>query len=128
MERSWKTHCEGTNAMITIILNDAPYGNERAYNGLRLALSLVKNNTSVCLFLQADAVFCALKNQKTPNGYYNIGRMIQSLLRRGVPVHTCGTCCASRGVQETQLIDGVHLSNLETLTSWVKKSQQTIVF
>lgn len=68
--------------MITIILNDAPYGNERPYNGLRLALSLVKSAEAVHIYLMADAVFCAMKDQQTPNGYYNIGRMIQSLIKR----------------------------------------------
>lgn len=74
--------------MITLILNDAPYGNERPYNGLRLALSLAKSGEDVRVYLMADAVFCAVKNQQTPNGYYNIGRMIQGLVRREVAVFT----------------------------------------
>ncbi len=74
--------------MITFILNDAPYGNERPYNGLRLALSLAKSGEAVRVYLMADAVGCAVKDQNTPNGYYNIGRMIQSLHRRGCAVHT----------------------------------------
>jgi uncharacterized protein involved in oxidation of intracellular sulfur len=36
--------------MITIILNDAPYGTERSYNGLRLALSLNKKDNEVQVF------------------------------------------------------------------------------
>lgn len=74
--------------MITFILNDAPYGNERSYNGLRNAIAVQKKNEPVRVFLMADAVFCALNNQQTPNGYYNIGRMIKSLLKRGADVHT----------------------------------------
>ena len=46
--------------MITFIINDAPYGSERPYNGLRLALSLTKSNEEVRVFLMADAVTCAL--------------------------------------------------------------------
>ena len=39
------------------VLNDAPYGNERAYNGLRLAGALAgKEDQTVRLFLMADAV------------------------------------------------------------------------
>lgn len=49
------------------ILNDAPYGNERAYNGLRLAGALAaKEDQSVRLFLMADAVGCAKSGQKVP--------------------------------------------------------------
>lgn len=67
-----------------IIVNDAPYGNERPYNALRLALNLVKReNVQVKVFLTADGVFCARKGQKTPDGYYNIERMLKSVTKRG---------------------------------------------
>jgi len=74
--------------MITLVLNDAPYGSERSYDGLRLAMSLNKAGEEVRVFLSADAVFCAMEDQKTPDGYYNIGRMIKSLLQRGAQVCT----------------------------------------
>ncbi len=74
--------------MTTIILNDGPYGTERSYNGLRLATAMAKDNLPVQIFLMADAVACAVKNQNTPNGYYNIERMIKSLLRGGANVYT----------------------------------------
>jgi uncharacterized protein involved in oxidation of intracellular sulfur len=74
--------------MITIILNDAPYGTERSYNGLRIALSLSKKNENIHVFFIGDNVFCGAANQQTPNGYYNIGRMVKSLLKRGEEVHT----------------------------------------
>ncbi len=69
--------------MTTIILNNAPYGTELAYNGLRLALALAKKGEEVRVFLLADGVLCALRNQQTPDGYYNIGRMLKSLSQRG---------------------------------------------
>ena len=74
--------------MITFILNDAPYGTERSYNGLRIALSLSKKNEDVRVFLMGDAVFCGVENQQPPNGYYNIGRMIKGLLKKGEQVYT----------------------------------------
>lgn len=73
-----------TGQNTVIIINDAPYGNERAYNALRLALNLVKHaEARVRVFLLGDGVACAKKGQKTPNGFYNIERMVQSLTRRG---------------------------------------------
>ena len=67
-----------------IIVNDGPYGNERAYNALRLALNLIKRpETTVRIFLVGDGVACAKKGQKTPDGFYNIERMLKSLARRG---------------------------------------------
>lgn len=66
-----------------IILNEGPYGNERPYNGLRLAMTLQKKGAPVKLFLLGDAVACARKNQQTPNGFYNVGRMVASVARQG---------------------------------------------
>jgi uncharacterized protein involved in oxidation of intracellular sulfur len=37
----------------------------------------------VKVFLVADSVYCARKDQKTPEGYYNIERMVKSLAKRG---------------------------------------------
>jgi len=66
------------------VLNDAPYGTERSYNALRWALALLKRpDTSVRVFLLGDAVACALRNQETPQGTYNVERMIRSIAGRG---------------------------------------------
>lgn len=67
-----------------IIINDGPYGNERVYNALRLALNLVKRpEAAVRIFLIGDGVACARQGQKTPDGFYNVERMLKSLARRG---------------------------------------------
>ena len=66
------------------IINNAPYGDERPYNALRLAMNLAKReDTQVKIFLTGDGVVCARKGQKTPDGYYNIERMIKFLATRG---------------------------------------------
>jgi uncharacterized protein involved in oxidation of intracellular sulfur len=49
-----------------VILNDAPYGSERSYNGFRLAASLAKReDVEMRAFLMGDAV----AGQQTPDGY-----------------------------------------------------------
>lgn len=66
------------------IINDGPYGSERAYNGLRLAMNLSKRpQVHVRVFLVGDGVSGARAGQTTPQGYYNIERMLASLARRG---------------------------------------------
>jgi len=75
---------EVTPKSLLFILNDAPYGNERPYNGLRAALNVVKREgVSVRVFMTGDGVLCAKSGQKTPDGYYNVERMVKSLARRG---------------------------------------------
>jgi len=73
---------------ITIILNDAPYGTEKAYNALRYASALVASDVSVNLFLLADGAAAAKRGQKTPTGYYNIADMLADLIAKGVKVKT----------------------------------------
>ena len=66
------------------IINDGPYGNERPYNALRLGLNLSKREQAfVRVFLIGDGVNCGIANQKTPDGYYNLERMLKSIARRG---------------------------------------------
>jgi uncharacterized protein involved in oxidation of intracellular sulfur len=66
---------------ILLIVNDPPYGSERLYNALRLAAALLKDESNrVLVFLMGDAVSGAKAGQKTPDGYYNIERMLHRVL------------------------------------------------
>lgn len=112
-----------------IVLNDPPYGTERSYNGLRLALELAKRpDNDVRVFLMADAVGCALTGQITPTGYYNIERMIKGALQRGAQVSTCGTCMDARGFNESQLVAGVTRGTMEQLGDWHCWADKVSVF
>ncbi|MEG8946461.1 DsrE/DsrF/TusD sulfur relay family protein [Rosettibacter firmus] len=112
------------------IINDAPYGTEKAYNALRLAMQLQKDfeNTVIRIFLMADAVTCALPSQTTPNGYYNIERMLKSIITKGGEVKICGTCADARGIRNLNLIDGCQISNMSELAKWTEDSDKVIVF
>lgn len=69
---------------ILLIINDAPYGNERAYNALRLGMNLAKRESvSVRVFLVGDGVACAKQGQNTPQGFYNVERMLSYIGKRG---------------------------------------------
>jgi len=110
------------------IINDAPYGTERAYNALRLAGALTgKDDQQVRVFLMADAVACARAGQKVPEGYYNIQLMLTKLLRKG-EVALCGTCMDARGIVDADLIDGARRSTLAVLAQWTIEADQVLVF
>ena len=111
------------------ILNDAPYGSERAYNGVRLAGSLSKIETEeVKLFLIGDAAACAKGGQKVPEGFYNLQVMLGRVVRNGVPIGVCGTCLDARGIAETELIEGSHKSTMAELTAWTQWADKVVVF
>jgi uncharacterized protein involved in oxidation of intracellular sulfur len=112
-----------------IILNDGPYGTERSYNGLRLALALAKSaDTTLRVFLMADAVACAKPGQTTPDGFYNIGRMLKGLTARGVEVGACGSCMDVRGYADADLIDGVSRSSMAQLAAWTLAADRVVTF
>ena len=112
-----------------LILNDPPYGTERSYNGLRLALALAKvEGTAVRVFLMGDAIGCAKRDQKTPEGYYNLERMLKGLAPKGIAVGACGTCIDARGMTDEPLVEGVHRSTLSELTAWTIWADKVITF
>lgn len=113
-----------------IILNDPPYGTERSYNGLRLASALLKSGPtgSVIVFLMADAVLCAKKGQKTPDGYYNIERMLYRITAAKGEVLLCGICMDARGLSADDLVEGACRSTMDELASATSKAAKVIVF
>ena len=112
-----------------LILNDPPYGTERSYNGLRLAGSLVKREgEDVRVFLLGDAASCAKRDQKVPNGYYNIERMLRAVTHKGGEVGVCGTCMDARGMAEGELCEATRRSTLDELTDWTQWADHVLVF
>jgi uncharacterized protein involved in oxidation of intracellular sulfur len=110
------------------ILNDAPYGNERGYNALRLAVAMTgKEDQQVRLFLMADAVGCAKSGQKVPEGYYNVQLMLGKVIRKG-EVALCGTCMDARGMTEAEMVEGAHRSTLAQLATWTAEADKVLVF
>lgn len=74
----------GREKTFVIIINESPYGDEKPYSALRIAMSLAKRaQAKVRVFLLGDGVHCAIRDQQTPQGYYNIERMIGYIARRG---------------------------------------------
>jgi uncharacterized protein involved in oxidation of intracellular sulfur len=115
---------------ILLILNDAPYGSEKVYNAMRLAMMLQKEHAGVELriFLMADAVAAALPNQTVPQGYYNLERMLKSLISKGGQVKVCGTCAEARGIDKLGLVERVEISTMSQLAQWVVDSDRVLTF
>jgi uncharacterized protein involved in oxidation of intracellular sulfur len=114
---------------VLLTLNDAPYGTERTYNGLRLAGTLTrKEGVEVKVFLVGDAASSAKKGQKVPQGFYNVETMIGSVVRHGGKVGVCGTCMDARGLTEAELTTGTQRSSLEEWATWTAEADKCLVF
>ena len=115
---------------LTIIINDAPYGIEKPWNALRLASTSISEEIgmTVKIFLMGDAVLSAKKGQKTPEGYYNMEKMLSSLAKRGVEIKACGSCINARGISNEDLTEGVERGTMKILATWIKESKRTVSF
>lgn len=114
---------------ILFLINDAPYGIEKFYNACRLAMQIQKDHSSeILVFLMADAVTGALVNQTTPQGYYNIERMLKSILHKGGKVKLCGGCLDARGLSELKFIDDCERSNMGELAQWSVEADKVFTF
>jgi uncharacterized protein involved in oxidation of intracellular sulfur len=114
---------------VLFILNDPPYGTERCYNALRLAHTLAKKDSEadITVFLMADAVIAARKGQKTPDGYYNMERMLKRVLAKGT-VLLCGTCMDARGMTDEDIMDGARRSTMDELGDATFNAEKVLVF
>lgn len=110
-----------------IIINDPPYGTERLYNGLRLAHALLKRDADVTVFLMGDAVSGAKQGQKTPDGFYNIERMIKRVTAKG-RVLLCGTCMDARGLIDEEVIERTQRSTMDALAELTEQANKVLVF
>jgi uncharacterized protein involved in oxidation of intracellular sulfur len=115
---------------VLLVLNDPPYGTERCYNALRLAQALQKRDPAdaVTVFLMADAVSGARSGQKTPEGYYNVERMLRRVIAGGGGVLLCGTCMDARGLPDHEIVDGARRSTMDALAAATAEADRVIVF
>ena len=113
-----------------VLINDPPYGTERLYNALRLAHALLKRDpaTQLTVFLMADAVLAAKAQQKTPDGYYNVERMLKRVLSGKGNVLLCGTCMDARGLGDTELLEGARRSTMDELANTTVEADKVLIF
>jgi uncharacterized protein involved in oxidation of intracellular sulfur len=120
---------QGNRMHLLFIIHDAPYGSERPYQALRLADALIKvePELELTIYLTADAVGCAKTGQDTPQGYYNIERMLKPLARNQ-SVMACRTCMSARGLKAMELIDGVVETRLGDLAQLTLEADKVLVY
>lgn len=97
---------------------------------MRIANQLGKDykDAEVRIFLMADAATCALAGQETPDGYYNIERMLKLAVVKGAKIKICGTCAAARGIKNARFVNGAEISTMVELAEWIADSDKVLTF
>ena len=75
-----------------------------------------------------DAVLAAKAQQKTPDGYYSIERMLKRVLSNKGVVLLCGTCMDARGIGGAELMDGARRSTMDDLATATTEADKASVF
>ena len=111
------------------IVNDSPYGTQRTYNALRLAVSIARSAEShVRVFLFGDGVTSGLGQVAPLNAFYNPQEMLSQLARSGAEIGACKTCLEQRGISDEMLIDCVKRRTLDDLTAWTEQADKVLTF
>ena len=111
-----------------VIINAPPYGTERAFNALRLAMARQNAGAEMTVSLMADAVGGAKHGQTTPSGYYNLERMLKRVLASSGSVRLCGTCMDARGLRGDEIIAGAARSTMDELAATTASADKVLVF
>jgi uncharacterized protein involved in oxidation of intracellular sulfur len=109
------------------IFSDSPYGSQRTYNGLRLAVSLSRKR-AVRVFLLGDGVTSALAGFTPTHADYNPQEMLQAIAATNSEIVACGTCMEARGFVQESLIPAVRRGTLDQLVEWTEEAEKVISF
>jgi len=76
----------------------------------------------------ADAVIGAKAGQKTPDGYYNIERMLKRVLAGKGQVLLCSTCMEARGLTDAEVMPSANRSTMDALAAALLGADKVLVF
>lgn len=113
---------------ITVIINELPYKNDKAWNALRLAGSLLEQEIKVNVFLLEDGVDAGKENQEQQEKDYNLEELTRELLEKNVPFFACSTCLKVCGISKEKLLEGVVEGHMSDLAKWVTESDKILTF
>ena len=73
-------------------------------------------------------MLCAKAGQKTPEGFYNIERMLGRVLSAGGKVLLCGTCMDARGLAVDEITLGAARSSMDELAETTLAADKVLIF
>lgn len=113
---------------VLLVVNTPPYGSEGPYNAFRLAGALMLRERHVEVFLMGDAVAAARAGQDPRGAHASLEQMLTELLEQGADVSCCGTCCATRGIGEDQLVPHARVATIHDLAEATMRCDRVLSF
>lgn len=107
------------------VFNDSPFGNQRAYNGLRWAAALARD-AAIKVFLLGDGVVCGIAGFNPAHADYNPQELLRAIAASGAEIAACGTCLGARGIASESLLPQVRRSSMDELVAWTEQCEKVI--
>ena len=93
---------------------------------VKLAEAAVEKGHKVKIFGYGEGVM-VIKDGQNPKRFPNIGEISKDLVKKGVEIAVCETCCAARGVTRGEEIEGAKIGSLTNdLSVFVSKSDRMV--
>jgi len=114
---------------LLIVVNRRPFdGSDVVWNALRLAQTALDEGLRVQLFLLNDGVDLARQGLVAPEGYFDLGGMLQQLMEAGAAVKLCQTCLTRCGIGHGDLIAGAEVAGMGDLVTCIRESERIVSF
>ena len=113
---------------VLLVVNTPPYGSEGPYNAFRLADALALRGEHVEVFLMGDAVGAARAGQDPRGAHASLEHLLVELLKKGVDVSCCGTCCSTRGLTEDRLVAHARVATIHDLAEATVRNDRVVSF
>lgn len=78
---------------------------------VKLAQAAMDKGHQVKIFGYGEGVFL-IKAGQDPKRFPNVGKMTAELVKKGLEVAVCETCCAARGLQRGEEIKGTKIGSI----------------
>ncbi len=91
---------------------------EKAWNGLRFAVTAKKEGHEVKVFLMGEAVECEGMNHET----YNVDEQLKKFVEIGGEILACGTCLKSRKLEDATSCPVSTMVDCVNMVFWADKT------
>ncbi len=120
---------------INIIVTQPPYGKEDAYSAIPLAETQAAAGNSPSITFVSGGVHSVVKGQKTGYGdaavwQKDVPSIEVSIIKAkdSVKFYVLDADLKKRGVDDTEIIEGISKLNIDDLTNRILESEVTLVF
>jgi uncharacterized protein involved in oxidation of intracellular sulfur len=115
-------------AAVLVILSDAPFDGDAAWNALRLAATLLDQGAQVRIFVMNDAIDLVREGGMPDGAEFDLQAMLRALLPLGARLKICTTCVNRCGIGQGEVIPEAIMATMGDLAAWVVDSDRVVVF